>query len=61
MADELGGGHKLLRHENSSSTVPCRLRKASASQAFSIDPELVARGRIEVVSLRGSARYGRPA
>ena len=44
MADELrGGGDTRLRHDNNASTVTWRLRTASASQAFSIEPDLAAR------------------
>ena len=58
MADEQTGGHNPLRHENNSSTVTCRLRKASASQPFSIDPKLVAPRAYDRYRMRGG-EHGR--
>ena len=53
MADEQTGGHNPVPRENSSSTVTCRLCNASASQAFSIDPDLVARRAYDRYRMRG--------
>jgi hypothetical protein len=58
MADELRGGGDPLRHDQTSSTVTSRFRKASASQAFSIDPDLVARRAYDRYRMRGG-EHGR--
>ena len=58
MADELrDGGDNRLRHDQTSS-VTGRLRQASASQAFSIDPDLVARRAYDRYRMRGG-EHGR--
>ena len=59
MADELrDGGDNRLRHDQTSSTVTGRLRQASAGQAFSIDPDLVARRAYDRYRMRGG-EHGR--